>query len=269
MKFIHEYPDSELPSTGNETVDYIYQVLRAEFIGYESIDAKKELENTLIHKFFNLKICEMCQIDPFICEFEEYYYDIHQTKRIEYNLLSLFYNKLPRGLGIKMQNFFLGLENTLGARITTLRQWITEQCIEKITLKEAQIKLCCNQLQERVGNYGCNRPKGRRKKKIFRKIDRSEYRRKNKFPKKFNKQKYFRRKKKYPKKNSCPKGKKTCTCWLCHEEGHYANECPKKKNSKKETLKLIWEVGFEPIESDIDSDESSIFEYTTEEEFEE
>jgi hypothetical protein len=34
-------------------------------------------------------------------------------------------------------------------------------------------------------------------------------------------------------------------------------------------LKLIWEVGFEPIESDIDSDESSIFEYTTEEEIEE
>ena len=80
---------------------------------------------------------------------------------------------------------------------------------------------------------------------------------------------YFRRNKKYPKKNSCPKGKKTCTCWLCNEEGHYANECPKKKDSKKETLKLIWEVGFEPIESDIDSDESSIFEYTTEEEIEE
>jgi hypothetical protein len=217
----------------------------------------------------------MCQIDPFICEFEEYYYGINPTKRTEYNLLNLFYNKLPSGLGIKMQEMFdektnneMGLENTLGARITTLKQWISEQCMNKIAKRDAKINYCCDKLQGKVGNYGCKKPR-KRKRKFFRKIDRSEYRRKKKFPKKFNKQKYFRRKKKYPKKTSCPKGKKTCTCWLCHEEGHYANECPKKKESKKETLKLIWHVGFEPIESDIDSDESSIFEYTTEEEFEE
>jgi hypothetical protein len=274
--FMSEQSDSELPSTTEEVINHVYSILKKEFVGFDAPEAEADLMNTNIHRIFNLRICDMCYVEPFICEFSKYYYAISPQKRLQYNLLGLFYNKLPSSVGTIMEKIIqehleviVGLDDTLGTRITALRKWISEKCMEKTAKREAKINVCCDRIQNKVGNYGCSKPRRKKKKKVFRKIDRSEYRRKKKFPKKFNKQKYFRRNKKYPKKNSCPKGKKTCTCWLCNEEGHYANECPKKKDSKKETLKLIWEVGFEPIESDIDSDESSIFEYTTEEEIEE
>jgi len=49
----------------------------------------------------------------------------------------------------------------------------------------------------------------------------------------------------HPKRKTCPRGKKSCTCWLCHEEGHYANECPKKDNPKKNVLHAIYALGYE------------------------
>jgi hypothetical protein len=49
---------------------------------------------------------------------------------------------------------------------------------------------------------------------------------------------------------------------LCHEEGHYANECPKKENQKKNILHAIYQIGYESIESYIEFDED-IYEYCT------
>lgn len=44
---------------------------------------------------------------------------------------------------------------------------------------------------------------------------------KNKYKKKFFKRNIFKRK---SKTNVVKK----CKCWLCNQEGHYANKCPKK-----------------------------------------
>ena len=59
-----------------------------------------------------------------------------------------------------------------------------------------------------------------------------------------------------------PSKKKDCRCWLCHEEGHYANKCTKKGEKKRtEVLKIAY-LGYEPLEnSDIDSD-IEVYAYT-------
>ena len=46
------------------------------------------------------------------------------------------------------------------------------------------------------------------------------------------------------------KGKKNCRCWICNEEGHYANECPnrKKHDEKARMLETVYSLGFLPIE---------------------
>lgn len=50
----------------------------------------------------------------------------------------------------------------------------------------------------------------------------------------------------------CPKGKTNCTCWLCQEKGHYASECPKRKEKQDrvQILEQIYKIGFEPIEEE-------------------
>ena len=52
-----------------------------------------------------------------------------------------------------------------------------EKCSQKIAKKEAQVSLCCNKLQDKVENYGCNLNSRKRrtqkhhyKKKRFKKI---------------------------------------------------------------------------------------------------
>ena len=60
-----------------------------------------------------------------------------------------------------------------------------------------------------------------------------------------------------------PQGKKNCKCCLCHEIGHYANECPNKKSYKKEVkyLNQINSIGLVPIESLNSSDNESSYCY--------
>jgi hypothetical protein len=57
----------------------------------------------------------------------------------------------------------VGLTDTLGTRITALRKWISEKCMEKTAKREAKINVCCDKIRDKVGNYGCSKP--RRKKK--------------------------------------------------------------------------------------------------------
>jgi len=38
-----------------------------------------------------------------------------------------------------------------------------EKCSQKIAKKEAQVSLCCNKLQDKVENYGCNLNSRKRK----------------------------------------------------------------------------------------------------------
>jgi hypothetical protein len=172
----------------------------------------------------------------------------------------------------KIQNAFNSaisegkVKNTLGARISILRNWMQEQCLIKQSKREAQLGLCCDRLQERVGAYGCEKRTMKRRKfpkrKKFKKFTHNK--------RKHRVKTFYRRKRNYPRKNkTCPKGKKSCTCWLCHETGHYANECPKKvSKEKKQVLNMIYKIGYEQVKSDSDSDweQQSFYELCTDSE---
>ncbi|KAK2455084.1 hypothetical protein QL285_002572 [Trifolium repens] len=272
-KYISTLPSEvmgELPLTGTLVVDWVYGLLIKEFKGWKnSIQSKIAFSDQNLWKITNLKICNMCYVDNFICEFQDYYYNIDNSTRISRNLLELFYDKLPEKVSAQVKAFFTSalvegkVDDTLGGRITSLKIWLQEMCSQKIAKREAQVSLCCNRLQDKVGNYGCNSRKKPRKARTQKPYKRKKFK---KVPfRKFRKgdKKFFRKKQPYLKKKTCPQGKKSCTCWLCHEEGHYANECPKKKNPKKNVLHAIHAIGYEPIESDIESDEE-IYEYCTE-----
>ena len=143
---------------------------------------------------------------------------------------------------------------------------------------------CCNpDYVDMAGQYGCSGSRtGRRKHTTHRRRTthgrkhykkrryfkyKPKYKRKSQgtpkrkgYPKYRKRKKYTRRKKYTPKASTSGKGKSSCQCWLCKEEGHYANECPNKKQSQyKESnriLEVIYSMGFEPIESDISDTES-------------
>ena len=68
------------------------------------------------------------------------------------------------------------------------------------------------------------------------------------------------------KKNDyCPNKKENCKCWYCQEEGHYANECPKKKDKKDLTkqIEIAKSCFMEPLEES-DDNLDYIFEYVSE-----
>ncbi|CAJ2666043.1 unnamed protein product [Trifolium pratense] len=274
FKYISNLPPQvigTMPLIGSLVTDWVYSLLVKEFKGWkDTVQSKAAFSDQNLWKITNLKICNMCYIDNFICEFQSYYYNIDNETRLSRGLLDLFYDKLPEGVSTQVKLYFTStssegkVDDTLGGRITVLKQWLTDKCSEKIAKREAKVSLCCDKLQNKVGNYRCNsrnpKKKSRRnirsyKKKKFRKIPFKKFRKGDK--------KFFRKKPPYPKRKTCPQNKKSCTCWLCHEEGHYANECPKRDNPKKNVLQAIYAIGYEPIESDVESDEE-IYEYCTE-----
>lgn len=72
----------------------------------------------------------------------------------------------------------------------------------------------------------------------------------------FSPGKYFKKSsKETPKKNtSWPQGKKKYRCWICNEEGNYANECPNRKKylDKVKELQTVNNGGYEALEEKYD-----------------
>ena len=257
-----------------ETFKNVLNRLIQEFIG-KQIEDKTSQEDFQLESLWhltNLRICNMCYLDPFICEYSEHYYNLDFTrKKIA---LDMFYQKLPSLVSQSViKDFQEALQqnkiaDTLGARISILKAWMQKKCLEQKTTQDARIDLCCDTLSNKVNQYGCkDNKKQKYKKKIWKK---QTYKPKYKQYYKQGERKYFRDRKQYKKKyqsntNYCPSNKKDCKCWICQEDGHKAYECPKKTKKEKETnlLKIAYDLEYEPIEdSGIDSD-IDIYAYTT------
>ncbi|CAN1185712.1 hypothetical protein LINPERHAP2_LOCUS37724 [Linum perenne] len=259
-----------------KTFEKVLNTLTYEFIGrYPRADnANTTLSDQAIWHLTNLRICNMCYLESFICEFKIHYYQVIPERRKE--LDQLFFTKLPISVAQTVEAAFNNVvqkeevPNTLGGRILTLQEWHKRACNEEKVKRQAKIDLCCEDFTKKIGKYGCeNETRKIRKKrkyekyKKWRKIPYKNYR-KNRFT---NPNKYFRNRKQYKQKINqkeyCPKGKTNCRCWLCNEEGHYANKCPKKNtnNKKQEILRLAYDCGFEPIESDFDLSDIELIEY--------
>jgi hypothetical protein len=196
-----------MPLAGTRIAEWVYELLVKEFKGWkDTIESKEAFSNQNLWKITNLRICNMCYVDNFICEFQSYYYNIDNSTRISRNLIDLFYDKLPKGVSTQVKTFYTSIlaegkvEDSLGGRITSLKLWLQDMCNQKIAKREAKISLCCNKLQEKVGNYGCNSKKKPRrigsqksyKKKKFKKIPFRKFRKGDR--------KFFRKKRPYPKK---------------------------------------------------------------------
>ena len=230
-------------SYSTEAIEIIMGLIHQEFIGY-NIFENKEKSNIFLHEkavahLNQMQICNMCEIEKFICEYQKYYYQINnQTKEI---YKEIFIDKLPYPLNAEIKRIWnekpTETANTLGGIIQVVYNTLRENCLKRETIRQlnrGSNALCCNIPELEIpGKYGCEKPTRRnyrRNKPRIRRVNprKKAYRNNNK--------KYFRKKKQTPRKY-CPKGKKNCECWLCNDEGHYANECPKKNENKKK-LKL-------------------------------
>lgn len=156
-------------------------------------------------------------------------------------------------------------------RLDSAHRLVKEEITKICSLSKTQKKLkkfnksCCPKLVDDLTlDYGC---KVKSKRKVFKyeKKRSSKHKRYQKryVKKSFKPSKFARKPSKNPSKEKfCPKGKKNCRCWICSEEGHYANECPNKENNKKQ-FKMFQEVlsqGLVPIEEPYEH-EHHVFEF--------
>ena len=259
-----------------ETFKRVLGRIIKEFLGknIDDKDSREAFQNESLWHITNLRICNMYYLESFICEFSEHYYNL--TEIAKKTAIDMFFQKLPLSVSQDVTESFKksiessSITNTLGGRINLLRAWMKRACNKQITKKEAKVKLYCDNISNRIGQYGCKTNKQKPRKKIWKK---QSYKPKYKQTYKQGNRKYFRDRKQYKKKyyskdKYCPNKKQNCKCWLCHEEGHKANNCPNKNKKEKETnlLKIAYDYGYEPIEdSDVDSD-IDIYAYTTDSE---
>lgn len=68
--------------TGLEVIDALFKKLAIEFIGkdLQNITSFKRFEEMAYWHLLNLRICNMCYLDNYICEFEEKYYKLSKEK---------------------------------------------------------------------------------------------------------------------------------------------------------------------------------------------
>ena len=250
-----------------ELIDEVAKVIEKEFLGTEitDINGGEYIIQEAFWSITNLRICNMCYLDNYVCEFSKYYYKLDNTRKQQ--ALDLFFNKLPKTVANEATKYYTenlskGIyQNTLGGKISAIKHWLKIECQKKEAKREAKISLCCSKQNDRINEYGCNSSNSKKYKK-YKKLRKIPYKKYINTPK--NKRKNFFRE----KKNYCPSGKKKCTCWLCHEEGHYANKCPKKQN-KKEEVKMAIDLDLEPIYSSSDEENISysIYEIVTDNEY--
>ena len=118
--------------------------------------------------------------------------------------------------------------DTLGTRISYLRKWVNDQCLD--LQKQKKMKKQYLACWDTPNQWGKNLLGEEKifffKKKSFTKQRGEKYKRKY-FPKPSPRKHRFFRKAVY-----CRAGKNNCKCWACGEVGHYANECKNRKNNK-------------------------------------
>lgn len=218
------------------------------------------------NKLTNLQLCNICSLKEFTCEYEKNLYKLPQSEYPE--LIERFLIKIP----IVGENTLQKWKETrtaltsysFGLAIRLIQDEIKLHCdfIKKGKQLKKFNKSCCDKLITKQSNlFGCT---PQYTKSYYKKRYKKKYKKTwKKKVKPFKPGKYFKKKtseKKYipkDKSNFCPKGKKKCRCWICSEEGHYANECPNRKQYP-DKLKLIIEAdheGFQPIELPYDNEE--------------
>nr|XP_043638313.1 uncharacterized protein LOC122609329 [Erigeron canadensis] len=242
--------------------DLYYQIIGAIYMMFLGLDfvTNRDQENGRIQEkarqaLTKAQICDMCLLEDFTCLFEQNLYKLSTSEY--HNWIEIYLMKIPI-VGVKAKERWNKEKNdltkhSLGFATKIVKKEIAIICDLANTQKQLKRfnKNCCTNLTDIPPlSYGCNIVKDKKyfKNKYKKKYDKPTNNRRFWKPKKktFTPGKYFSKEK--PK--VCPQGKKDCRCWICSEEGHYANECPNRQNFPNK-VKLILEAekdGYFPSE---------------------
>ena len=205
-----------------------------------------------------MQLCDICFLDQFHGDYEKYLYQLNNKEDFK-KFVCDYLLKIPLIGEKSLERFKYEASETeqfsLGYAQKIVKEEISKIC--DLTKKQKQLKTfskrCCEKIVEQPFEYGCRKTRKSSKKASYKKYTKKYrfVRKKKTFrPGKYVKKKFSNNKSSNEKAKFCPKGKKNCRCWICNEEGHYANECPnrKKHDEKARMLETVYSLGFFPIE---------------------
>lgn len=252
---------------GADLFEAMINIIYTYFLGidYTSnklVEIEKRAENarTVLTK---LQLSDICFLDQFICIYEKNLYDIPNAHEYA-QWITAFLMKIPVIGEQCIERWKKEATNeltktSLAFAIKIAREEITKICEDRFKQRKLKniSKNCCNIVADfqnlDIGkkSYSKNNKRYKSKKK-FKKY-RTSWKKKKK---KFSPGKYFTKPSKNKDKN-CPQGKKKCRCWICSEEGHYANECPNRQKypDKLKILKTALLDGFHPLEDEFEEED--------------
>jgi len=126
------------------------ETFRLEFCGEDNIIKDPATVKKYSTALLRLQLCDICEIDRYICVFQDYYYHIYNQIPDTGNYLPLFFAKIPDPWGQKLiSTYNPGTSDTLGKRITHVRDKLSEWCGDAILSKlsrglKRKISLCCS-----------------------------------------------------------------------------------------------------------------------------
>lgn len=262
-KYIKNITWNTKDKSPTETLDIIATAIFLSFLGVDLITDRTKEAKAILDKaeerMTKMTLCDICYLESFYCDYEKSFFELREPDDLT-KYVQLYLRKIPIvGEICRLRYDKEGTEYTkhsLAFAHKIVKEEITKICNLSKTQKKLKKfnKNCCPKLIDDYKlDYGCKDKT--KKKKIFKyEKKRSVKRRFSKryVKKPFTPSKFARKpsKKTSGKEKFCPKGKKSCRCWICSEEGHYANECPNKDDNKKQ-FKLFQEVinqGLIPIE---------------------
>ncbi|CAH1442406.1 unnamed protein product [Lactuca virosa] len=249
---------------GLDLFDNLINVIYTTFLGLDYVSNKDFTINKKVDiarvSMTKLQLHDICLLDKYTCRYESYLYDIPQ--RCEYSQwISAYLMKIPIIGEICTERWkkeAIGeiQQTSLSYAKKIAKKKLTEYVKTGINNKKLKTisKDCCNILSDfkdfDIGRktYTKKSIKNKNKKKY-----KSFWKKKKR---RYSPGKYFKKSsKETPKKNtSYPQGKKKCRCWICNEEGHYANECPNRKKypDKVKVLQAANNGGYEALEEEYD-----------------
>nr|WNO44334.1 Capsid protein [Dahlia common mosaic virus] len=249
--------------SGSKMLDEITQGLYTMFLGLDyisnSINEQQKISQEAINIMTKAQLCDLCYLDQFTCLFEKNLGKLDPEEFPKWT--EIYLRKIPVVGNHAWEEWKKEPSNPLKYSIAyatrLVKKEIARYCDFKNTTKQLKKfrKNCCNKYKEPNYLIGCTetscKPNYKKKKSTRLK---PKYKKKwVKKKKKFQPGKYFQKKPKgnqKPKTKYCPQGKKKCRCWICAEEGHYANECPSRQTNQAK-VKLLLEAQQEdyiPIE---------------------
>ncbi|ALD49089.1 ORF4 [Atractylodes mild mottle virus] len=264
----------------SQMADILAEAVYANFLGIDFRQSLVREDEQIIkkakEKMSKMTLCDICFLDSFFCEYESAFHSLKERDDFV-KFIELYFAKIPivgsKSLERYKSEKTVVLETSIAYADRITREEISKVCEfskQQKRLKKFNKNCCAGLVEDQNLEFGCSISKSNRKKKSFSKKKKKKYYKKSYSKKrvrsKFQPRKFFR-KKPPGKEKFCPKGKKSCRCWICSEQGHYANECPNRQAHQKQ-VNLFQEAiqrGLYPIEDPYEG-EHHVYEFIVKEE---